>query len=672
MSLSDALSVGPVADPDAYPAGLSSGFNATPGLPQSTMTGYDQPPMAMVGPPLSPPVPIADQMAEYNASLTGPPSPPPGMLAVPGASEGYANGYSTGTTGSVPASEGTGSAGGDASSNGTASSSGSTYVQPQPLPATPAPSPPASPPAASPQASYAWGDVPAAPPQPQSVPPNNPLPPKMTFAPSKAAPSAAKPDLMKAMGAEVAGVDMSRTATRKLGPSSGEELEADERQAAANDVQVEQRIHPDVAAPKTTRQKLSDRFHQEGEIEQKKGVGEMAVADVNAKGTEKQATNYDKMTDEDLKEELEKKQRDAALMKEAEEQSKKARDFQLDPGRYMANASFFQKALMVIGGAAGGVARGIKGGSNSTLDGINTMIERDIAQQKGQYEQMRQRGIDIHNQWSMNLRKDQNEDAQKAIMKAQVLRATALHVDSQAQKANIRGPMAAAIAQTTNKLGEQADLFDLQGEALANKGAPGPGDIDKRLDAARKEVDHLIDKGVIPPPPNQAAYNRLVHSRVSVGGRYPTGEDEARYQAPTARGNAKVQEQQKAALEAQDLLKQMNDMRSMHPGGVLSPSEQGTFDSLKAQFLVADSTANGKPIRGYSPVVEEKTGGSGATDFFGGRRAALAASQANESSPIEGMTRSTSANAPTSGGAQEAEEKERDTSAEDEKARDSD
>jgi hypothetical protein len=255
-------------------------------------------------------------------------------------------------------------------------------------------------------------------------------------------------------------------------------------------------------------------------------------------------------------------------------------------------------------------------------------------------------------------------------MKAQVLRATALHTDSQAQKANIRGPMAAAIAQTTNKLGEQADLFDLQGEALAKKS--GPGDIDKRLDAARKEVDHLIDKGVIPPPPNQAAYNRLVHSRVSVGGRYPTGEDEARYQAPTAKGNAKVQEQQKAALKAQDLLQQMNDMRAMHSGGVLSPSEQGTFDSLKAQFLVADSTANGKPIRGYSPVVEEKTGGSGATDFFGGRRAALAATQANESSPIEGMTRATSTNAPTSGGAQTAEEKERDTSSEDEKARDSD
>jgi len=326
--------------------------------------------------------------------------------------------------------------------------------------------------------------------------------------------------------------------------------------------------------------------------------------------------------------------RDAAQLADEEQSSLAAKNFKIDPNRYMHNASFLQKAIMLIGGAAGGLSAGLKGGPNSYLEFLNKMVDRDIDQQKGQYEQLKQRGVDIHNAWSMNVRKDGSEDQLRNAVKAQALDAAADHYQAQVDATN--NPTLIADGKLrVNAVREKADLYRKQAaDANKPKGDGGAAAYDKRLDAAERDVSKEIAAGTLAKPDGspftEAERHEIAQRRVPIGGKYATGAGPGSYQAKPVKGNASAEKVAAADARADADLAEMAALRKNATLGVLSPQEYARFRSLQAEYGMNNAVAGGiRPTAFAGEVAEQETGGDGRSDVFGGSASAIESAREN-------------------------------------------
>ena len=88
--------------------------------------------------------------------------------------------------------------------------------------------------------------------------------------------------------------------------------------------------------------------------------------------------------------------------------------FKVDPNRLMAGKSVFQKIMLGIAAGAKGASMGLlhEGGENPVLKGINDEINQDIKLQQGDYERMKERGLDAQNLYEANRKiSDTDEEA---------------------------------------------------------------------------------------------------------------------------------------------------------------------------------------------------------------------------------------------------------------------
>lgn len=245
-------------------------------------------------------------------------------------------------------------------------------------------------------------------------------------------------------------------------------------------------------APKAEKpNEVSRLLHEGAELPKAVGDAEIDANKVAAAASEEHGNLLERQRLEDEAVNARNTKRDRDLLAQEEANSKATAAYKFDPNGHMQDRSFLSKSLMVLAAGLGGAAAGLRGGPNQGLEQINNMISRDIDAQKATYDTMKNRGHDIQNQWSMNMKVDGNEQATRAASHAQALNAFADHADAQAI-ATKNPAVVARVAIETNKARTLAASYDVgRQDAQAAAAAKAAGGGGKELTRAQVVMELL-------------------------------------------------------------------------------------------------------------------------------------------------------------------------------------
>lgn len=152
----------------------------------------------------------------------------------------------------------------------------------------------------------------------------------------------------------------------------------------------------------------------------------------------------------------------ASYLGDSDRLNAEIREAKVDPGRLYGNPRGASGALtaiaLALGGAAGGMLQGLKGGSNTFLDTINQGIDRDIASQEGAIRNMKDAAAGRQNLFSQ-LRQTHGDSA-LARNQAKLAMLESTKTTMEAQAIRMGTPVAMANAERNGALidRQKADL----------------------------------------------------------------------------------------------------------------------------------------------------------------------------------------------------------------------
>ena len=621
MSLSDAFNVGPVADPDAYAAGLSA-------LPDySVGQSVQVPDGPQFGPP--PPVPANVQAMDAAAGLGPPVNPGAWSGAPPAPSPGIID-YNVGLAPPAPVAANVPQVAG--------ATLGSPGASAPIVPSAPAPlDNPGATAAIGPfakggmfdptrkRATYHmgphgeqvpdWSGEPAPPESPTAVQETPPGTANQSFAPGYGPTD----NNMSVQPAPRQPISFERDKpfifAKKASPPGEKGPDAPKKNTPADDVAQDITAVGDADAGVGKAQARGVDFQADAlrDVAGIKEAGAKRLAGLSAKAA---------ADSEDFR-------------RKYEDESRASEEFAKNPQNYVHHYSLFQKILLGIGAAAGGVARGIKGGSNSVLDGIKEQAARDIQAQRSQYEAMKKRGVDIYNQWAMNRAATGNDIDAERLSQTQLTDAAMDYYGANVMQSKNPTLIAQYEKNRAQYNLERSEFIlnrsDMAAAAAAKKGA-GQGGYTKRLQenirliAAHPEKYGVTEAGGI--------VDRATAITPDDNGNFPSNLRGSTIES-NAKPSDKAAEAAKANAAASADLAKMSELANRNVGGAMTPSEAAEFKAVQAHYALMKASASGalKQLTAVQKNAEAGTGDDSMTDIAGGRRAKIKATQAAEDAP---------------------------------------
>jgi hypothetical protein len=276
--------------------------------------------------------------------------------------------------------------------------------------------------------------------------------------------------------------------------------------------------------------------------------------------------------------------------------SEQAAAFKRDPERFMHDSNLLKKGLMVLAVGLGSIGSGLRGGPNPVLDDINKMIDRDIENQQRQYEQLKARGQDVQNQYSMNLKALGNREAAVQASRGQTVDAFKNHINAQTIGTGSpllinQGKLASKELDTTNDLRLQA-----RADAAAKSGAGGGlGNYDKMLMEAVKEEQTNIREGVSPPA-DMAEIIRRAKARVPINGQFPKVDVQGSYGPKTPKPGKEDAALTREAAESELAHKKLVEVnRIIQAGG-----KTGVWGANRSAAVIGGNEAKMARLQGES------------------------------------------------------------------------
>ena len=225
--------------------------------------------------------------------------------------------------------------------------------------------------------------------------------------------------------------------------------------------------------------------------------------------------------------EAQREQEYTAFQRKQADAQEAADKMRVDPNRYMSKKDFLQRGLMALAAGLAGFGQGLlhQSGPNPVVEQMNKNIERDIDEQKFDYEKALKKGQQIENAYSMNLKVHGTPEAAKLAAAMQANAAFNAHLQASAAQTGSQ-TLKDQAAAAGNDLQMKHDLYAQSlADKLAAAGAGGTGDLDKRLDLARDKYWDMVLHGAVAPPKSQGEVNEAVQRSVSRGGRFAPGSE---------------------------------------------------------------------------------------------------------------------------------------------------